>query len=341
MIKKKIIKKNKPKTVKPIVTDVVCIGGVNQDIFFYSDQLYEIPNPKKDPNCLMLLGAELSAKIVGKKMVRTNGGGAGNAAVNFSNLGLKTAIVSAVGSDVFGTTAIDYFKERKIDCQFIKKINNKETALSFLLSNSQTGNHTVFLFDGAKSELTLNVADLKKLNPGWIYVTSLSSNWEVILKQVKSYVASNDCKLVWNPGAIQLAAGADVLKPYISLCEMLIVNRDEAKDLVASGKELSANETLEKLGELGARVNVMTDGPAGVYVTVGKQRFYEPALSNLKPVNTTGAGDAFGSTFVAGIHQGFSLQLAMRYAIRQSSNILKIIGSQAGLKGWSSLKKNN
>lgn len=342
MIKKKIIikknKKNKPASAK---LDVVCVGGVTQDIFFYSDQLKEIDNPRKDPNCLKLLAAELSAKIIGKKMMRAVGGGASNSAVNFSNLGLKAGIISAIGADAFGDSALKLFTEHKINHDLIKVVKGKETALSFLLSNSNSGNHTVFAFDGAKAELGLNINDLKKINPKWLYVTSLSENWQAVFIQIKAYLAISECKLAWNPGIIQLSAGKEVLKPYISLCELFVLNRDEATGLVSGDKVMSVNEILDSIGELGAKIIAMTDGPAGVYVTVGKQRFYEPALSNLKPINTTGAGDAFASTLVAGLHQGVNLQLAMRYAVRQSSNILKSIGAQAGLKSWNSLKKNN
>lgn len=336
MIKKKV----NPKKKNNQSVDVVCVGGITQDIFFYSDQLQEFDNPKKDPNCLRLLSAELGAKILGKKMIRAVGGGASNSAINFSNLGLKTSIISAVGSDPFGLSAINYFSENDINCSSIKIIKNKETALSFLLSNSVSGNHTVFAYDGAKEDLLLSIDDLKKHNPRWLYVTSLSNNWQKVFKNIRAFLETSDCKLVWNPGVAQLIAGKDVLKKYIEMCDIFVLNRDEATQLVAEGKNLSVNEILERVGGLGANINVMTDGPSGVYVTVGKQRFFEPALSNLKPINTTGAGDAFSSTLVASLHKGVSLQLAMRYAVRQSSNILKSVGAQAGLKKWNSLKNN-
>jgi len=333
-------KKSKPKKNNKQSVDVVCVGGITQDIFFYSDQLQEFDNPKKDPNCLRLLSAELGAKIIGKKMIRSVGGGASNSAINFSNLGLKTAIISVVGSDPFGLSAINYFSENNIDCSSVKVIKNKETALSFLLSNSVSGNHSVFAYDGAREDLNITVEDLKKHNPKWLYVTSLSDNWQKVFKNIKTFLESSDCKLVWNPGVTQLLAGKEVLQKYIELCDIFVLNRDEATGLVAEGKNISVNEILEKVGELGANINVMTDGPSGVYVTIGKQRFFEPALSNLKPINTTGAGDAFSSTLVASLHKGVSLQLAMRYAVRQSSNILKSIGAQTGLKKWNSLKNN-
>lgn len=328
--------------VKPLKTtkfDVVCIGGVTQDIFFYSDQLQEIDNPKKDPNCLKLLTAELSAKINGKKIIRTWGGGAGNTAVNFSKLGLKTALVSSVGDEPFGQAVKDHFIKTKVDCRYLKQVKNQQTALSFLLSNVNTGNHTVFTYDGAKKDLSLKLDDLKKLKPTWVYISSLSENWRSVFKQILAYKKISNCKLVWNPGAVQLQAGVENLKPYMSLCEIVILNRDEVVGLVANGRSFSANELLEKYSQLGAKINVMTDGPAGVFVTIDKQRYFEPSISNLKPVNTTGAGDAFGSTLVAALHRGKSLQLAMRCAIRQSSNILKVIGAQSGLKSWKEITK--
>jgi ribokinase len=318
-------------------SDVVCIGGITQDIFFYSDQLRELDNPKNQPDCQKLLAVELNAKICGKNLVRTWGGGAGNSAVNFNLLGLSTAVISSVGNDASGAAAINHFNKKRINCRFIKIVKNQETALSFLLSNALSGNQAIFTYDGAKNNLNFNLSDLKLLKPKWIYLTSLAGNWPSLVKKIISYKKSSNCRLAWNPGAWQLSKGSVGLKPYIKYCDVLLLNRDEAVGLLAEENNLPINELLEKLRSLGASISVVTDGPAGVYAVINQQRYFEPALTNLKPINITGAGDAFNSTFIAALIKGLPLSLAMRCGIRQSSNVIKYVGAQTGLQTWSKI----
>ena len=49
------------------------------------------------------------------------------------------------------------------------------------------------------------------------------------------------------------------------------------------------------------------------------------------PVDRTGAGDAFASTFVAALIKGKSLDEALRWAPINSMNVVQRVGAQAGL----------
>jgi sugar/nucleoside kinase (ribokinase family) len=49
------------------------------------------------------------------------------------------------------------------------------------------------------------------------------------------------------------------------------------------------------------------------------------------PVDRTGAGDAFASTFVAAAAKGLILEDALRWAPINSMNVVQKVGAQAGL----------
>jgi ribokinase len=49
------------------------------------------------------------------------------------------------------------------------------------------------------------------------------------------------------------------------------------------------------------------------------------------PVDRTGAGDSFASTFVAAIIKGQSIDEALRWAPINSMNVVQKVGAQAGL----------
>jgi ribokinase len=49
------------------------------------------------------------------------------------------------------------------------------------------------------------------------------------------------------------------------------------------------------------------------------------------PVDRTGAGDAFASTFVAALAKGLSLEDALRWGPVNSMSVVQKVGAQAGL----------
>jgi ribokinase len=49
------------------------------------------------------------------------------------------------------------------------------------------------------------------------------------------------------------------------------------------------------------------------------------------PVDRTGAGDAFASTFVAALAKGLSLEDALRWGPINSMSVVQKVGAQAGL----------
>ena len=60
-------------------------------------------------------------------------GNSANAAVGASRLGLKSALVSNIGSDYFGEECLKVFKEEKVGTEFIKIHKNAKTNYHYVL----------------------------------------------------------------------------------------------------------------------------------------------------------------------------------------------------------------
>jgi len=58
--------------------------------------------------------------------------------------------------------------------------------------------------------------------------------------------------------------------------------------------------------------------------------YFRPALKR-KGINTTGAGDAFGSSFVAGLIKYNDIEQALKLGILNSNSVIMKIGAQEGL----------
>ena len=84
--------------------------------------------------------------------------------------------------------------------------------------------------------------------------------------------------------------------------------------------------------ELGPKIVVITDGPKGAYASDGENRFEMPLYPDpAPPVDRTGAGDSFASTFVAAIIKGNTIEGALQWAPINSMSVVQKVGAQAGL----------
>src|SRR5690606_7945950 len=96
-----------------------------------------------------------------------------------------------------------------------------------------------------------------------------------------------------------------------------------------TGKERGdINVLLEAMHELGVKVAVITDGPAGAYASDDSQKLFMPNYPDVaEPYDRTGAGDAFASTIVAALARGKSLEEALLWAPINSMNVVQKLGA--------------
>ncbi|MGH7237525.1 MAG: carbohydrate kinase family protein, partial [Candidatus Saccharimonadales bacterium] len=125
--------------------------------------------------------------------------------------------------------------------------------------------------------------------------------------------------------------GVERLKRIYQRSEVIILNREEAVT-VGGGNHEDVHDLINKLHELGPKIVVVTDGPDGAYASDGDNRFKMPLYPDpAPPVDRTGAGDAFASTFVAALAQGNTIDGALQRAPINSMSVCQKVGAQAGL----------
>jgi len=313
--------------------DIITIGSAVRDIVFSTDQAETIRNPKADPTKLKLIGFEYGAKIHSDTVQHYYGGGANNTAVCFSRLGLKVAACVCVGDDVDGAAIISHLQAEGVKTNFIQHSKKRNTGFSFLVKETQTNEHVAFVDYGANEDLTLSATVIKAC-PQWFYVSSLSTKrWPSLMKTL----LNSEAQVAWNPGAIQLATGKK-LYPLLKKITLLIVNRDEATELVQ--RSGSAASLAKLIYALGPKIVVVTDGRKGATVYDG-QKLYATQGSLTAPKDTTGAGDAFGSSLVAGLVKfNNTISQALRLATLNASAEVAQPGAQNGLLTWAKIAKH-
>lgn len=311
--------------------DVITVGAAVRDVFLLSKEFQMIRSEAFKGGLAECVA--LGAKIEVESCVLSTGGGATNAAATFANLGFLTSTVARIGDDELGRDILADLNRYKVDTSLIKKIKKGETGYSTLLTTSN-GERTALVYRGVSADFT--PADLPKVfSTKWLYITSLSGNIEVLSKII-STAKKAGIKIAVNPGHGELQK-ASQLKPILDNVDVLLLNLEEAQILTGlnskDGKELS-----QRLAK-GQTIAVVTDGPRGAYAAFGREKFYAKNRST-KSISRTGAGDAFGSGFVASLMKGYSLEDSLKIATLNAENVIQHIGAKKGiLTKWPKAKE--
>ncbi len=327
---------------------VITIGSAVQDITFSTPLAKTIRNPQPDPIVEKLMTFETGAKIRSDEVRFLFGGGAANTAVTLARLGLRVATVLCVGQDGVGEAIVRRLRAEKIDTQFIQRDRRLATGFSFVLIEKRHNEHLAFAYYGANNALRLTAKTLSKISAQWFYISSLSMpDWLPAVAAVQQASTRRGSALAWNPGATQLAAPISKLRPLLKHTNLLILNRDEATELALRLKLLpklnhySCPFLARALASCGPQLIVVTDGIKGAYVyNVSTQRLYFEKPKQTKPTDTTGAGDAFGATLVAGLCRWPNdLAKALHLATINATAQVTVIGAQEGLLTWTQIQK--
>lgn len=317
--------------------DFITIGGATEDITFYTKEGIIIDN-KEDVLRQKLLAFEYGAKLKIDKAYSTFGGGATNAAVCLARLGFKVASLVAVGNDDRGDSIIKNLRRHKVDTRLVQRKKGAESGFSFLLV-AQNNEHIVFSNRAANRRLLIANSDLKNLNNAkLVYVTSLSGKWHEVLQKVFQV---KKAKIAWNPGHIQLHTGVEVIGKYLKKTAVLVINKDEAIELVISDQRYRNKDNrflnniknlLKAIKDWRPKIVVITNGKYGADAYNGERFYHQEILKERRRLDTTGVGDAFGSTFVAGLELFHGdIQKAMWLSVKNTASVIGEQGAQNGL----------
>ncbi|MFH0702692.1 MAG: carbohydrate kinase family protein [bacterium] len=317
--------------------DIITIGGATQDIFVDSD-FEKILTIKKPQSQEALLCFDYGAKIEIDKLKFDIGGGAVNTAVNFSNLGFKTATIIKLGSDLNAQAVLARLKEKQVDNSLVSNSDKYKTGISIILTSFE-GDRTVLTHKGANSHISLDEIPWKKIkNSKWIYIASLSGDSNSVLDKLADFAEENNISMAFNPGSTQIKRGLEDLKKVLSTAEVLIMNSSEASMITEMN---DIDKMLCDLKSYGPKIVVITEGKDGVKAFDGKTFYFAPPFPS-KVLSTLGAGDAFASTFVSMLDRfNWNIEKSLIFASINAASVIQSFGAQTGLKTFNKLEEIN
>ncbi|HYE60119.1 MAG TPA: carbohydrate kinase family protein [Candidatus Kapabacteria bacterium] len=299
--------------------DIISIGDSTVDVFLDIDEATVSCDIHKEHCQLCFTYAD---KIPVKKVTKLLAvGNAANNAIGSARLGLQTAIFTILGHDEHGKGSFERFKEEGVKREYIKVDRKKGTNYSTVLNYK--GERTILVYH---EERKYQLPRLQKAK--WVYLTSMAYGSEKIHEPLLAYVKRSGAKLAFNPGTFQMKLGLGRLLPLLSATEILFLNKEEAERLL--GREDSIKNLLNALHRKGPKMVVITDGMNGSYAYNGTAYYTMPIFDG-PVVERTGAGDSYGTAFVAAIALGKDMSEAMRWGSVNASSVVQYIGAQEGL----------
>ncbi len=307
--------------------DVITVGAATQDIFLRSPHLEETPNADAPDGLNVCI--PFGAKINIEEMHITSGGGATNAAVTFARYGLKTACLCRIGNDQIGANIIDELRREKVSSRFVQKDRAHKTACSVILL-SGGGHRAILTHRGASSHLSSTQIPWSSLRTRWIYLTSVAGDLDLV-KQVFKFARTQKINIAWNPGQAELNHGLRKLSPLFKQTKILLLNREESA-LVSELPARHLRAIFQKLGRLPETATIITDGQKGAYAYHKDKKVYlfAPILSADR-INSTGAGDAFGSGCISAFIKGTKLDEALQVGTLNATGVISHMGAKTGI----------
>lgn len=273
--------------------DVLAIGELNVDLVVTG--LKEAPQN----------GREIIAK--GYSLVL--GSSTAICACGVSSLGLKTAFLGRVGKDRFGEVVLEGLKRCGISLEHVAEDEGIQTGITISLSSAADRALVTFMGSiGALSYEDIDISVLEKTRHIHVGSYFLQNNLRKDIPRLfalagekgvtTSLDAGWDDTQEWDHGILEALKYTDIFFPN----EIEAVKIAKARDAV---------EAADYLSNFCGTVAVKC-GPKGAVAREG-EKLSVKATYDLKPLDTTGAGDSFNAGFIYAYLRGLDLERCLEY----------------------------
>lgn len=312
--------------------DVISVGSATVDVFAKTEsELIKIKTIHSEEG---LIAYPSGSKILIQELDFKVGGGGTNTAVAFSRLGLKTAYLGEVGNDGNSKIVLDLLKNEKVSFVGVKGKN--QTGYSIILDSIEN-DRTILTNKGANNKLTWKDIKPGKLKTKWFYFSSMMGKSLKTLEQLSKFAFDKKIPIAFNPSNYLIKDHPDLLDKILKRTEVLIFNRDEAKLLTGEKKH---HMMFKKCHLYGPKIVIITDGAKGCVASDGTSLYFVKPRGRVKVKETTGAGDAFASSFIAGFIKKEDIKFALRLGMTNAESVIQYVGAKEKLLTYRAVLKS-
>ena len=297
---------------------------------------------------------ESCLSFIQRDVQMTNGGAPYNIVKNLRamKVDFPLSLVGLIGNDSNGQWIIDDCLKTNIDINQLEiSKDHTPTSCTYVMSVENTNRRTFFHQQGTNGLLNMQQFDFSKTNAKLFYLGPLTQ-----LKHLDQYDNDSDCKRTNASKVLEnaLQVGLETVVDFCSgkntnysliansslpFIDHLVINETEAGFIfnrnITSDHLFEIKQIAEELIDLGVRKSVTIHFAEGaISVTKDKQVFLQGSI--LLPEQfikgSVGAGDAFVSGMIYGIHQNWSWEKIVRLAVCIAAMSLSEQSSTNGMK---------
>ena len=246
-------------------------GNINLDMYFVVPRL---PGPDED--------------VRSRELYLGPGGAASNYAVAAVRLGHRARLVACTGTHPLADMLVEALREEGVDVGLVRRVEGMPPGMIVVLVQ-ENGERSMVSYRGVNELLRgSDVPAEAAAKADILYFSSTRS--DVVLGAGEALKAA--VLAAYDPGGEALANPQGV-REAARLVDHLFINYRELRSLTGSSDPGSA------AGLLGGRLGrvVVKWGSRGSYLVEEKGVFFMPVYRRGRPVDTTGAGDAFAAAY--------------------------------------------
>ena len=296
---------------------IITIGSALIDVFVKSDQ-FHLGKGKEGT----LLCSKYGDKVEVDDFLLVGGGGAGNTAVGFARQGFEVAVIAELGKDLLADLVISEQRKEGVTTNLINQEKREQTGLSVILIAPQ-GGRTILVHRGASCLLEKTDLNWQAVGQAdWVHQANTSGQLP-LLEELFRVAAERQIGVSWNPGKADIQLVASHRLPVNKLkVDLLIVNFEEWQLFGSAQSQLA-----ERIKEI-----VITNGRQGGQVLqAGRQICAYQIDTRVKPVDETGAGDAFGVGYVTAHLRGKTVDEKCQLGVKNAAAVVSHLGAKTGL----------
>ena len=250
--------------------------------------------------------------IVGKRLKIGPGGKGSNQATAASRAGGEVVMITKTGSDTFRSVGTEHYAREKMTDKYVYSDPNEDTGTAIIEVHEKTAENRIIVMKAANDHLTPAEVDAaeEEFRTCDAVLLQLESNFDAIREAIalaKKYGKT----IVMNPAPAQKVPegffdGIDYFTPNETEAEFFsgIVVSDE-ESAFAAGRKMIAEQNVGCV--------IITLGKKGAAV-VKKDLTMVVPTTDLKPIDTTGAGDAFNGGLTVALAEKRDIEDAVKFA---------------------------
>jgi len=296
---------------------IVVVGSSNTDMVIKMERL---PKPGET--------------LLGGDFIKAAGGKGANQAVAAARLGGEVTLVARVGSDIFGSEAVENFRKDGIDVEHVSVDPDNPSGIALIFVDDN-GENCIAVASSANNHLSPSDAQraADQITNADVLLMQLETPLDTV--QAAAEIAQkNGVPVILNPAPARELD--DELLKYIS-----VITPNESELELLTGKKVtdaaSAELAARVLLDRGVKTVIVTLGAQGAFLLSEDLATMIPS-TEIKALDTTAAGDAFNGALAFALAQGMPLPEAVRFSNMTGALSATKLGAQPSMPTFAQLQ---